>query len=253
MEFSSSLTRPTNHRATANLGELLKLVTERLVKQGCYRVSIGLAGQSNVVSKLRKSHESSPRIFEHLKLEPLEPPERSWVIQRGVDEIAMKVGEHVQVAPDASKLITEMSDGFPHFLQQFAYSAFAADIDNSVTVHDVLDGAFGESGALQQLGLKYFEDLYFSQIYSDRYREVLQVMANSADGWVAKKEIRQSVEMSEYVLTNAIHTLKKRGIIIPRRGRKGIYRLTKQVIRRMDRCFRQSTSGNQRWQDGRVR
>jgi hypothetical protein len=41
------------------------------------------------------------------------------------------------------------------------------------TVDDVMDGAFDEGGALEQLAMRYFEDLYFENIWSDEYRGVL--------------------------------------------------------------------------------
>jgi hypothetical protein len=55
----------------ANLGEFVKVFTERLTKRGCNNVSLGLAGLSNVLQHLRQSHESSLRIFQIFTLEPL--------------------------------------------------------------------------------------------------------------------------------------------------------------------------------------
>jgi AAA domain len=45
---------------SAHLGELCKLLTERLSYRGCERVGIGLAGLPGLVGKLRASHESAP-------------------------------------------------------------------------------------------------------------------------------------------------------------------------------------------------
>lgn len=55
----------------ANLGEFVKVFTKRLTKRGCNNVCIGLAGLSTLLQSLRKSHESSLRIFEIFTLEPL--------------------------------------------------------------------------------------------------------------------------------------------------------------------------------------
>jgi AAA ATPase domain len=65
--------------ATANLGEFVKIFTERLTKRGCNRVCMGLAGLSGLLQSLRQSHESSLRIFDLLTLEPLRPDERKLV------------------------------------------------------------------------------------------------------------------------------------------------------------------------------
>jgi len=61
--------------AGSNLGEFVKLFTERLTKRGCNHVFLGLAGLSELLPKLRQSHESSLRIFEMLTLESLQPNE----------------------------------------------------------------------------------------------------------------------------------------------------------------------------------
>lgn len=59
----------------AELGIFVKLLTERLTKRGCSNLTLGLAGLPPLVTKLRKSHESAPRIFEMITLEPLTPDE----------------------------------------------------------------------------------------------------------------------------------------------------------------------------------
>jgi hypothetical protein len=48
----------------ARLGEFLKLFTERLTRRDCNSVLVGLAGLPTTISKLRASHESSPRLLE---------------------------------------------------------------------------------------------------------------------------------------------------------------------------------------------
>ena len=60
------------------------------------------------------------------------------------------------ISDEALNLLAELSEGYPHFVQQFAYSAFEADNDDVIDVIDVLEGSYGESGAIAQLGEKYF-------------------------------------------------------------------------------------------------
>ena len=60
-----------------------------------------------------------------------------------------------------------MSEGFPHFIQQFAYCAFEQDRDNEISDTDVVSGALAENGALDQLGEKYFQQMYFERINSN--------------------------------------------------------------------------------------
>jgi len=88
-----------------------------------------------------------------------------------------------------------------------------------------MTGAFKKDGAFQQLGQKYFSDLYFEQIGSDEYRGVLRAMADHTDDWVTKQDLKTATKLKPATLNNAITALKKRGIIIPQPGRHGIYRL----------------------------
>jgi hypothetical protein len=209
----------------AHLGEFVKVFTERLTKRGCNKVTLGLAGLPALIQKLRRSHESSPRIFDIFTLEPLSPNERVGVIRLGLAAAKEKNGYEVSVTEEAERWISVFSEGYPHFIQQFAHCAFTADSDNEIDIHDVWKGAFGENGAFQQLGLKYYHDLYFEQINSDEYRKVLRAMSDHFDDWVSKAQIRAASGLKESTLANAIAALKKRNIIIAHDGRKAMYRL----------------------------
>jgi AAA ATPase domain len=212
--------------AAANLGEFAKIFTERLTKRGSYRVCLGLAGLSTLLPTLRQSHESSPRIFEIFTLEPLSRPERIQVIRSGLSEAKDKNGFETSIASDAMETISTLSEGYPHFLQQFAFSAFNEDTDDVIDSVDVANGAFHpDNGAIQQLGLKYFHELYFDQIGADEYRDVLRAMAEHFDNWVTKAQIRKTVTIRDSTLNNAITALKKRHIILAKPGVSGTYRL----------------------------
>ena len=72
--------------ATANLGQLCKLLTEALSKRSCDRLCVGLAGLPGLIGTLRESHESSQRMFKTMNLKPLEPREREQVLDIGMTE-----------------------------------------------------------------------------------------------------------------------------------------------------------------------
>lgn len=211
--------------ATANLGEFCKLFTERLMKRGCEQVVLGLSGLPQTVDRLKESHESAPRVFEDIFLNPLSPEECIDVVRKGLKVAKEKNGADTNITPEAEVTISEYSEGYPHFIQQFAYSAFDIDTDHSIDVNDVRNGAFMKHGAFYQLGIKYFQGQYFDQIGSDEYRKVLRAMAEHFDGWVTKAQIRAEVKLRDSTLDNAIAALKERNIIIPRQGKKGVYRL----------------------------
>lgn len=212
---------------SANLGELCKNMTERLARKNCNNVVLGIAGLPNIIGKLRASHESSPRIFTTMLLAPLLPEEREAVINSGLNQANEKNEEKTSITSEAMKLLTNLSEGYPHFIQQFAYSAFASDKDGTIDVEDVLDGAYRENGALSQLGDKYFSSMYHSRIASDDYRAVLHTMAAHSDRWVSRKDIISESSLPSSTVTNALNALKAREIIQSDESRKGrgFYRL----------------------------
>jgi len=220
--------------ATSGLGELTKVLSERLTKRGCERFGLGLAGLSAVVETMRQSHESAPRIFDHFVLEPLLPPERIEVVDKGLDQANAKNSVRTEASGNAKEMIADLSEGYPNFIQEFAYCAFDRDSNNYIDIRDVLSGAVGEGGAFEQLGFKYFQGLYFEQIYSESYRKVLKAMApamlDDSEGWVTKQQIREQVNLPETTLSNAIHALKSRNIIVPKTGSRGIYRLPSRAF-----------------------
>ncbi len=210
----------------ANLGEFVKVFTERLTKRGCNNVCLGIAGLPNVLQHLRQSHESSLRIFQIFTLEPLLKNERVEVVEKGLADAQEHNGFQTGITSEAKEAISELSEGYPHFVQQFAFCAFDQDRDNSIDLTDVQRGALDPNkGAIQQLGLKYFHELYFDQIGSDEYRDVLRAMSENMDEWSSKAELRKKLEIKQSTLDNAISALKKRHIILPKPGRAGVYRL----------------------------
>lgn len=211
--------------AQAQLGQFSKLFTERLVKLRCNNVALGLAGLPPVLDRLKSSHESSVRVFRPLPLEVLGMGDRQTVVERGLAEAKERNVFETTIASDAMNLICSLSEGYPHFIQQFAYSAFDHDSDNNLDVEDVKEGAFGKHGALEALALRYFNEWYFQQIGSDEYREVLRAMSDHSDGWVTKAQLRAAVKMKGSTLNNALSALKARNIILTQQGKKGVYRL----------------------------
>ncbi|MGC2445995.1 MAG: AAA family ATPase [Candidatus Sulfotelmatobacter sp.] len=227
--------------ASANLGSLIKLLTERLRLRRCDRVCIGLAGLTTLRDKLRDSHESSLRLFNIFALNPLSPEDCLTVLERGLVEAKEKNGVETRIEEPAARSLAFITEGYPHFVQQFAYCAFDADSDNNIDTDDLGKGAFAENGALKQLGLKYFERQYFDQIWSDEYRQVLQVMSQHFDGWVTKGAIRKEApKLKASTLDNALSALKSRGIIAPKKGTKGTYKLPSRSFAVWIRAYTQT-------------
>lgn len=212
--------------SSASLGEIVKLLTEKLTKMECDKVLLGLAGLPVLNTKLRESHESSPRIFTTITLKPLEHDDRLKVVDAAIEEANKKNENKTTIENDAKELISELSEGYPHFIQEFGSAAFSNDIDNNITIDDVMMGSMKQNGAIDQLGHKYFNEMYFDQINSPEYRKFLQAMANYLDEWVDRAKIKKvNGELKDTTINNAIQALKTRNIILANQNKQGEFRL----------------------------
>ena len=207
------------------LGSFIKLLTERLQRHDCQRVMVGLAGLPELRQVLLTSHPSSLRVLEELPLGRLSDEEVRGVIDICIDAANKKNSDKTSVTESAKASLVNLAEGYPHFIQQFGYSAFAADTDNTIDKDDVAEGAFGRRGALEVIGDRYYRNDFYNKIQKDSYRQVLRIMARKGDSWVTKAEIKKEFHGQESTLDNAIHALRARHIILPREGYKGVYRL----------------------------
>lgn len=212
----------------AGLGEFVKLLTERASKRGASNLGIGIVGISDVIQKMKASHESSVRILTPVLLEPLQDGDRARVVQRGLEEAKDKNGYATTITPEALRMICTYSEGYPYFIQQYAFSAFDHDTDNNIDENDVRIALTKDGGALQLLGQRYFENMYTDEIRSDDYRKVLDVAAQHMPSDVTKKQLVSESGLKPHTVNNALTALKKKGSIIPVRGQDGVFRLPSQ-------------------------
>lgn len=207
------------------LGSLLKLLVERLQRQGCDRVLLGLAGLPELRSKLYASHPSSLRIFEDVHLDRLTNDEVARVIATCLEKANVENTEKTAIIEEAERTLVLLSEGYPHFIQQFGYSSFAIDSDNVIDLSDVKKSAFGLRGALDLIGDRYYRSDFYNKIQEESYRQVLRIMADDLDGWVTRAKIKAKFKGKASTLNNAIKALRDRHIIWSKEGAKGIYRL----------------------------
>lgn len=207
------------------LGSFLKLLSEKLVSEGCNQVLIVLAGLPRVHEVLQKSHGSALRLFEEFVLSPLSPIEVKQVIHRGLKEAHEKNKIETKIEDSALDLIVDYSEGYPHFVQQIGYSAFDIDSGNHITAADVKTAMFMPKGALDLIGNRYYKELYYGKIEKNAYRGILQIMATKWNGWITKKEIKEQFKGKVSELNNGLNALIKRNIILIKEGERGVYRL----------------------------
>lgn len=214
-----------NASASLDVGAFVKLVMERLQRHGCDRLMLGLAGLPHLREVLRKSHPSALRLFEEMSLERLNKGEINRVIDVCLTHSNRVNATATTIDQEARDLLATLSEGYPHFIQQFGFSAFAADRDDEISKEDVFNGALGAGGGLAAIGERYYRDDFYNKIQKDNYRQVLRIMADRLDDWVTKGHIRTLYKGSPSTLDNAIKALKDRNIIVPKEGVKGVYRL----------------------------
>jgi hypothetical protein len=214
-----------NAPSTLALGSFVKLLSERLQRHECTKFMIGLAGSPGLHDVLRESHPSSLRMFDQLALGPLSEEEVGRVIDRSLTQANKTNEKKTAITQAARSGLINMSEGYPHFIQQFGYSTFAADSDGNIDDQDVFEGAFGKQGALRAIGEQYYRDDFYSKIQRESYREVLRIMADRQNNWISKEEIRSRFKHKKTVLNSAIKALIDRKIILAKEGERGTYRL----------------------------
>ena len=155
----------------------------------------------------------------------LSTDEIKLAVKIGLNEANNKNTVPTTITPAALEFLAKLSEGYPHFVQQFSYCAFEHDTNNEIGEDDVRAGALGEGGAISQLGDKFFSEMYHARILSQDYRRVLDAMAKHGQEWVTKKQIIRESGVSEANVTNALQALKGKDVIIQDETRRGIYKL----------------------------
>ena len=214
-----------NSSKALQLGSFFKLLSERLQRRSCNRIMFGLAGLPELRKVLHDSHPSSLRLFEELVLDRLSDSEVGRVIDMCMREADKQNPVKTSIKDAGRDLLITFSEGYPHFIQQFGYCAFASDTDDIIDEKDVAAGAFGPQGAFEQIGNRYYRNDFYNKIQKDSYRQVLRIMAENLDAWVSKKEIRKKFKGSTTNLNNAVKALRDRKIILSKEGELGTYRL----------------------------
>jgi len=223
------------------LGSFLKLLLERLQRNKCYKFMVGLSGLPELRSSLYESHPSSLRLFDDISLGRLTDSEVSSVIDVCIDKAKESNSGDIAIDPDARQTLISLSEGYPHFIQQFGYSAFERDTDNIIDESDVKSSAFGPRCALDIIGDRYYRNDFYNRIQKENYRQVLRIMADNLDGWVTKKQIREKFKGSSGTLDNAINALRTRHIILTDETEKGKYRLQHKGFALWIKLYTQTT------------
>jgi len=209
-----------------NLGSLLKNLSEILVSENQNNILFILAGLPHLTDVLRKSHESSPRLFEEINIGPLSIDDTRHVIKQAETQINnFYSSKNYRFTAGAVDSFHNYSEGYPHFLQQIGFSTIEFCDNNTIREKDVSNAMFARNGALELIGKRYYTDLFYNKINVDSYRKILEIMSENWNEWISKKEIRKSFKGSDITLNNGLKALRDRHIILTKQGVRGKYRL----------------------------
>jgi hypothetical protein len=212
------------------LGAFAKLLLERVQRKDCTRLMLVLAGLPGMRDVLHKSHESSLRLFTECPLDRLSSDDCRVAVRLCLDEANRMNVQQTKITDPGLDSLVHLSEGYPHFIQQIGYCAFEQDSDLEISDEDVITGAIGQRGAIEQIGNRYYRNDFYQKIQKDSYRQVLRIMAKRLDQWISKSEIREQFSGSETTLRNALQALRSRNIIQDKEGERGTYRLANKAF-----------------------
>ncbi len=207
-----------------DLGSFLKELSEKLVQNHINKVLFILSGLPKMVDILRESHKSSLRLFDQIELQTLSQKEVSLIIKKGLKDAKIH-GSDVSIKKEALQDIYHNSDGYPHFVQQMGYSSFEVDSDNNIDSKDV-SKAMDE--AIELIGNRYYEDIYYECSKVDSYKQILDIMADiiaeKHNKSVNEKKIKAKFKGKVATFKDGIKALQDRNIIFSEKDKIGIYR-----------------------------
>ena len=158
-------------------------------------------------------------------LNPLKDDDISKVIDRCLDRANATRKRPVTIDEEAREMLIKLSEGYPHFIQQYGYSAYEFNSDDNICINDVMMGAVGSPGrrgALEEIGDRYYRDDFYNKIQKESYREVLRIMAAKSDNWISKGEIGEEFTGKASILSSAIRALRGGAILfLVRKDREG--------------------------------
>jgi hypothetical protein len=104
------------------LGYFIKTVTEDLQRRSCNNVMFVVTGLPETTEKLKLSHESSVRALHPVKVKELLSADRRNVVTLGIKRANELNQQKTDITPEAITQISTLSEGYPHFIQQFSFA-----------------------------------------------------------------------------------------------------------------------------------
>lgn len=207
----------------AGLATWLKDFTERLQRQKVAKLLMLVAGQPILRAHLYDNHQSVLRIFKSMTLTPLADLERREILRTGMRLANATANQPRDMTDDAEDLLSDLSEGYPFFLQTYAYAAFDQAGTGPVDA-EAVETAF--PAATRDIGADFFDGVYKSAATSDNYKAVLRAMADHGTDWLTRQQITKAAEpVSPDNVANALRKMKTSDALEAHPDKPGLYRL----------------------------
>ena len=181
-------------------------------------VSIILVGLEEMRVALIRNNESLARLIFPLSIPLWSESECSQFFREAFKRV------NVQVKDEALEMMVDFSGGHPALAHEIGDAVFRVDDD---VVIDNGDAIKGIELAAEIVGLKYLEPQVYREIRSERYREILRILASDPQNWSFKRaNIIQRLNQNERrVFDNFLRRMQRLGIIEPdEEGGRSAYR-----------------------------
>jgi len=241
----------TEHASSLQgMASFLKTLLEQLAADGFRDVMFLMTATPDGVERLVEDHPSFPRLFRHVNLAPMSRQESDELFRKALD----RGDPVVSITEEALGLGHFYSDGFPGVLQEIGYSAFDINRDEVIDRFDLTQGMLGPNGvkgAVDTLYDKHFHRILTQRLLSDRYRDILAVVADSAisspSETVSFREISAALsgKLNTRSMGGYLAQLVRRGVLRKTEGKRGEYALASRMLGlwlRLDR-FRREHKG----------
>lgn len=170
-------------------------------------------------------HPPTDRIFDIIDIDPMTTEEMKDFFSKAFDSVA------IRVEPNAMKLLTEYSAGFPKIMHLVGDTAFWQDQDGIITEADATAAVLV---AAEEVGRKYVDQQVYQALRSRDYRSILSKIAKTGlDLTFQKKDIEKGLtEPEKRKFNNFLQKMKRLNVL-----RSGSVRGEYEFVVRMVRLY----------------
>jgi hypothetical protein len=191
-------------------GELMKSLAEDIGSESSTLVVIcGLPALDDV---MRESHPSSFRAFRKIDLGRIGRDDVADLIDRCMT--TQRTIPRVTTSTRARELLIALSEGFPHFAQEFGFCAFAEVSDGKIDADDVATGASKPGGAIDRIGEAYQFGSMYDSLDGAELELVLAIGPYAlTEQWVSPEMVRNDIS-NPNTLDAAFKSLVRKGVLL---------------------------------------